>query len=202
VTYDYQPTIEHEDMADDGSQLMDSETVASAEEIAAAVNEDLVNAWEAALVATAEISDALTEVELIECATPGTLTVADLVGLISELPMQHRRGAVFVVNPLMAATLRTLTDGQGKYLWAESLQEGTPARLCGYQVIEDEAVTDGRILFGNPRRGLAVMERQVPTLGNVERSANNYLPYFFGRYAVGRTAAKALKALDVGTAQS
>ena len=57
-----------------------------------------------------------------------------------------------------------------------------------------------RLLFGNPRRGTASMDREEATLSNVERSGGDYLPYYAARKGRGVTDCRAWKILDIQTA--
>lgn len=199
-TYYYQPTLDREDVDDVGALLLQTEQATHVESVRETLNAALVDAIEAAGVAKAEIADEYTEVAIIETAVADTLDADDLADLVAELPTKYRRGAVMIANRATATTLRAIVDGNDAHMWAPSLKEGVPATLMGYAFIEDDNVADGRVIFTNPARGLALMEREPSILSNIERSAGDYLPYFAARYGLAVTDARASKILDTQAA--
>ena len=195
-TFEYQPTVDRGDVDDVGAQMFADEQAAHAEGTVETLNANVVDAIEAAGVAKASITDEYTEVAIIETDASGVVDDDDLNETVGELPLKYRRGAVWLGNALMVATLKGVVDGAGTSMWAPSLSEGTPPMLKGYPFIEDENVADDRLVFGNPRRGSAVIEREKSTLSNIERSGGDYLPYYAARYARGNTDARAWKIQD------
>jgi len=189
-TYYYQPTLDREDVDDVGALLLQTEQATHVESVRETLNAALVDEIEAAGEAKASISDEYTEVAIIETAEAATLDADDLA----------RRGAVMIANRATATTLRAIVDGNDAHMWAPSLKEGVPATLMGYAFVEDDNVADGRVIFTNPARGLALMEREPSILSNIERSAGDYLPYFAARYGLAVTDARASKILDTQTA--
>jgi len=198
-TVEYQPTVEREDVEDVGAQMFVDEQVAHAEGTIEKVNAGVVDAIEAAGVAKASITDQYNEVAIIETDVVDVIDNDDLNDVISELPVKYRRGAVFTANANMAATLDDIKDSNGRSMWTDSLKEGTPPTLKGYPFIVDENVTDDRLIFGNPKRGSAVIEREKSVLSNIERSGGDYKPYYAARYAWGNTDCRAWKILDIQT---
>jgi len=199
ATFEYQPTVDRGDVEDVGAQMFVDEQTAHAEGTMETLNANIVDAIEAAGVAKASIADEYTEVSLIETDVVGVLDDDDLNDVIGELPLKYRRGAVFLGNSSMVATLSGIVDGNSRKMWNPSLAEGTPPTLKGYPFIEDENVADDRLVFGNPKRGSAVIEREKSTLSNIERSGGDYKPYYAARYARGNTDARAWKMLDIQT---
>ena len=87
-----------------------------------------------------------------------------LIDLVYALGAGYRANASFVMNSATAGEVRKLKDSDGRYLWAESLTEGQPARLLGYPVAiaeEMPEIADGAdaIAFGDFRSGYTVAER-------------------------------------------
>jgi len=87
-----------------------------------------------------------------------------LVELVYALPAGYRANAVFMMNSATAGAVRKLKDADGRYLWAEGLSEGQPARLLGYPVLivedmPDIATASHAIAFGDFRAAYTIAER-------------------------------------------
>lgn len=98
--------------------------------------------------------------------TDANLTAA-LIKLVASLRKGYRPGAVFVMNSNTAVRLRTIVDGNGRFLWAPTgnLIEGVEHPLLGYRVEIDELMPDiGAdalpIAFGDFRQGYLIVDRQ------------------------------------------
>lgn len=193
-TYEYQPTIDHEDVEDVGGQVLawelDAAGIGTADRLAA----DLAGTMQGAFHATGQGFD-----EFAHIAKGLTLTnkwtEADINTLVAALPVKYRPGACFMVNKVTAANLALIVDQIGRSLWVPNMQEGIPAQLKGFDVIETNELDDNTVVFGNPKWGLAVLPRQPVTLGSLERLNGNYRPYYFGRYAQGIFDPRALQAM-------
>ncbi len=87
-----------------------------------------------------------------------------LVTLVYALPAGYRANAAFLMNSATAGSVRKLKDADGRYLWAEGLTEGQPARLLGYPVLIAEDMPDiasasHAIAFGDMRAAYTIAER-------------------------------------------
>ena len=87
-----------------------------------------------------------------------------LVSLVYALPAGYRANAAFVMNSATAGAVRKLKDADGRYLWAEGLTEGQPARLLGYPVVIAEDMPDiasnaAAVAFGDFRAAYTIAER-------------------------------------------
>ncbi len=87
-----------------------------------------------------------------------------LIDLVYALGAGYRANASFMMNSATAGEVRKLKDAEGRYVWAESLTEGQPARLLGYPVaIAEEMpdIADGEdaIAFGDFRSAYTIAER-------------------------------------------
>lgn len=98
--------------------------------------------------------------------TDGNLTGA-LIRLVSTLRKPYKGNARFLMNSNTAVRLRTIVDGQGRYLWAPTgnLIEGVEHPLLGYRVEIDEGMPDigantHPIAFGDFRQGYVIVDRQ------------------------------------------
>lgn len=87
-----------------------------------------------------------------------------IVDLIYALDASYRGGAVFVMNSKTAGAVRKMKDSDGRFLWAEGLAAGQPARLMGYPVVIAEDMPDigvdaTAIAFGDFSAGYTIAER-------------------------------------------
>ncbi len=87
-----------------------------------------------------------------------------IVDLVYALGAQYRANANFVMNSKTAGAVRKMKDADGRFLWADSLAAGEPARLMGYPVLISEDMPDiasdaNAIAFGDFAAGYTVAER-------------------------------------------
>jgi len=73
-------------------------------------------------------------------------------------------GVAWIMNSATANVIRKMKDGQGNYLWTQSIVMGQPDRLLGYPVTLDEGMPDiaansYSVAFGNWRRGYAIVDK-------------------------------------------
>ena len=137
----------------------------------------------------------------------GAIETADvIVDLVYALGARYRANASFVMNSRTAGIIRKMKDADGRFLWADGLAAGEPARLLGYPVlvIEDmpDVATDSySIAFGDFRAGYTVAER--PDL-RVLRDPFSAKPHvlFYATKRVGGDVSDfaAIKLLKFGTA--
>lgn len=132
------------------------------------------------------------------------ITSADaLVDVIYALDAPYRAGAVWVMNSRTAGALRKLKDQDGRYLWADSMAEGQPARLFGYRVVVAEDMPDigadaFPVAFGDFAAGYTIVERPDLRLLRDPFSAKpNVLFYATRRVGGAVTDFSAIKLLRV-----
>ena len=87
-----------------------------------------------------------------------------IIDLVYALGAEYRANATFVMNSKTAGVVRKLKDADGRFLWADSLADGEPARLMGYPVLVAEAMPDVAsdslsIAFGDFAAGYTIAER-------------------------------------------
>ncbi|QIE54511.1 phage major capsid protein [Pikeienuella piscinae] len=104
----------------------------------------------------------------IPTGTAGDFSSVDpsdaIVDLIYSLGAEYRVNASFVMNSKTAGAVRKMKDADGRFLWAESLVSGQPARLMGYPVVISEDMPDidvdaVAIAFGDFGAGYTIAER-------------------------------------------
>lgn len=94
-----------------------------------------------------------------------TTNAADcIVNLVYALAADYRANATFVMNSKTAGAVRKLKDADGRFLWADGLQQGQPAVLMGYPVLILEDMPDvgagaHAIAFGDFRAAYTIAER-------------------------------------------
>ena len=197
VDYEYQPTLDKSDVDDTGSFLLDDETATFVEGMRAKLEAVLVDAIEAKLHLAAGLTE-FTDVLKLKSGTEDTWAATDLDTIIAALPKRYRKGAVFIGSAAMTVILSGFKDATtGVSMWRPGLAAGVPATLMGYTYIEDENLAANRLVFGNPRWGLRIGERQAPSLSNIERLGGDYKPYFSARYDAGVLDTRAWVAMDI-----
>ncbi|OWU85307.1 capsid protein [Oceanicola sp. 22II-s10i] len=87
-----------------------------------------------------------------------------LVDLVYALGARYRANGTFVMNSKTAGAVRKVKDGDGRFMWTDTLAEGEPARLMGYPVLIAEDMPDiasdsYSIAFGDFGAGYTVAER-------------------------------------------
>lgn len=99
-------------------------------------------------------------------AFPTSNPADKLLDLVTTLRPIYRQGdgVGWLMNSTTANVVRKFKDGQGNYLWTNSITAGQPDRLCGYPVAIDEGMPDiangeVAIAFGNWRRGYAIVDK-------------------------------------------
>lgn len=65
-----------------------------------------------------------------------TLSADKLIGMMYDLPAAYRNNGTWGMNGTTLGIVRTLKDGDGRYLWQPSFQAGQPATVLGRPVIE------------------------------------------------------------------
>jgi HK97 family phage major capsid protein len=87
-----------------------------------------------------------------------------IVDLVYALGARYRANATFVMNSKTAGAVRKMKDADGRFLWADGLAAGEPARLMGYPVLIAEDMPDiasdaAAVAFGDFQAGYTIAER-------------------------------------------
>jgi HK97 family phage major capsid protein len=95
---------------------------------------------------------------------PTTNQADCIVNLVYALGADYRANATFLMNSKTAGAVRKLKDADGRFLWADGLQQGQPPILMGYPVVvledmPDVAANAYAIAFGDFRAGYTIAER-------------------------------------------
>lgn len=114
-----------------------------------------------------------------------------LIKLMYTLPAQYRNSGSWLMNGTTLGVIRTLKDGDGRFLWQPSYQLGEPSTLLGRPVIEAVDMPDiGNgafpIAFGDFNRAYRIYDRvQMSILRDPYTVATKGLVRFHARRRVG-----------------
>lgn len=91
------------------------------------------------------------------------LTADNLIDLLYSLKAGYRKNAVFVMNSQTAGMIQKLKNGNGDYIWRDSLQAGSPSTLLGLPVhyLETMPNADAGNAFlavGDFKRGYTIVD--------------------------------------------
>lgn len=135
-----------------------------------------------------------------------SITADALFDIMYGLRAPYRTGATWAMSSSTANAVDKLKDGDGSYLWRNSMMAGTPPTLLGYPVAFDENMpTIGAgtypIAFGNWKLGyLAVKKMQTRLLRDPFTSKPNLVLYGYKRQGGAVANSEAIKVMKVGTA--
>ena len=128
-------------------------------------------------------------------------SIDSVIDLVYALPAPYRANAVFVMNSRTAGAVRKFKDAEGRFVWADGLAAGQPARLLGYPVVIAEdmpnmAADAPAIAFGDFSAGYTVAERpDVRVLRDPFSAKPNVLFYATKRVGGDVTDFAAIKVL-------
>lgn len=114
-----------------------------------------------------------------------------LIKLMYALPAYYRNRGAWLLNGGSIAMARLFKDGQGRYLWQESLADGQPPTLLGRPVIEapdmeDVAASAHPIAYGDFASAYRIYDRVgLSVLRDPYTMATKGLVRFHGRRRVG-----------------
>ncbi|MEM1287131.1 MAG: phage major capsid protein [Pseudomonadota bacterium] len=119
------------------------------------------------------------------------LSADALIKLMYALQASYRNRGVWMMNSTSLATIRTLKDGQGNFLWQPSFQAGQPETILGRPVVEaidmpDIASNAYPIIYGDFAGGYQIYDRVgLTVLRDPYSQAGNGLVRFHARRRVG-----------------
>jgi HK97 family phage major capsid protein len=84
--------------------------------------------------------------------------------MIYSMASAYRAGAAFYSAGASIASIRTIKDANGNYIWQPSMVLGTPSTLAGYEVVELEdmpavAANATPLVFANMKQGYLIADR-------------------------------------------
>ncbi|MBL4917458.1 phage major capsid protein [Szabonella alba] len=120
-----------------------------------------------------------------------TLAADALIQLMYAMPATYRNRGSWVMNGTTLATIRTMKDGNGNYLWQPSYQAGQPETILGRPVVEavdmpDIAEDETPIIFGDFKAGYRIYDRvTLDVLPDLLTQRTTGLARFHARRRVG-----------------
>ncbi|MBX9859346.1 MAG: phage major capsid protein [Sphingomonas sp.] len=154
---------------------------------------------------TGDASRAFGTLQHVLSGNSGAIVDTDLLNLLTPLRAVYRAGpgVGWIMNSTTEGYVRSLKDGQGRFIWQQGLEMGAPNMLLGYPVGIDESMPDVAanafpIAFGNWRRGYAIVDRIGMKLirDNVTRKGWTKL-YFYRRVGGAPLDTNAIKLLKI-----
>ena len=108
-------------------------------------------------------------VPTVAAAGATAITVDDMMKLVYAVPKQYRRNGRFAIPSGTELAIATLKDGNGQYLWQQSVQAGRPNTFLGYSVENQEdmaaVAASARVAaFGDFNAGYRIYDRQGMTV--------------------------------------
>lgn len=93
-----------------------------------------------------------------------TAPADSLLDLIYKTKPGHRAGGKFMMNSVTLSTVRKWKDGESRYLWQPSMQEGQPSSIFGYGIIVNEFMPDPGanafpVIFGDFKAAYWIFDR-------------------------------------------
>ena len=119
------------------------------------------------------------------------LSTDALIRLMYAMPAYYRNRGSWLLNGNSIAGIRLLKDENGRYLWQDSLTEGTPSTLLGRPVVEavdmpDVAADTFPVIYGDFNAGFRIADRiGLSVLRDPYTQATEGLVRFHGRRRVG-----------------
>lgn len=114
-----------------------------------------------------------------------------LIAMMYSLPATYRAAGSWVMNGETLGLVRTLKDGDGRYLWQPSYQAGQPETILGRPVVEavdmpGVAADAEPIIFGDFKRGYRIYDRlSLSVLADPYSQRVNGLMRYHARRRVG-----------------
>jgi HK97 family phage major capsid protein len=108
-------------------------------------------------------------VPTVAAAAAATISVDDLKKLIYATPAQYRRNGRFTIPSGTELAISVLKDGNGQYIWQQSVQAGRPSSLLGFPVENQEDIAviaaSARVAaFGDFNAGYRIYDRAGMTV--------------------------------------
>ena len=134
------------------------------------------------------------------------ITADSLIDCLYSLRAPYRTGACWLMSSDTARIVSKLKDGNGDYLWRESLSAATPNTLAGYPVEYSEDMpavgADAYpVAFANFKLGFTIVDRLGVRFLRDPYSKKPYvLVYAYRRVGGAVNNSEALKLLKVATA--
>jgi len=175
-------------LAEDSANVLSEVNLALAEDFGQKENVSFVSGN-----TSLEPAGFMTNANIAETAAVSNSAISpdELIALMYALPATYRNTGTWVMNGQTLASLRTLKDGHGNYLWQPSYQAGQPETILGRPVVEAVDMADIEasaepIIFGDFKRGYRIYDRlSLAVLADPYTQRANGLMRYHARRRVG-----------------
>jgi HK97 family phage major capsid protein len=161
------------------------------------------------IATTADATRAWGTIQYVASGASGAFAASNpqdqLVDMVTALKPQYRQGAVWLMNRNTAGVLRKMKDGEGRFLWSDSLVLGQPSTLLGYPVEIDEdmpnmAANSLSVAFGNFTRAYTVVQKPgIKFLPDPFSAKPHVLLYSYRRVGGAMNNSEAVKLMKFAT---
>lgn len=131
------------------------------------------------------------DIGITNSTAAATVTAKGLHNLFYGLKTGHARNAMFGMNRTTLGVVRTLTDGNGQYLWATGIANAAPNTILGAPYAEmadmpNEGANAFPVVFGDFRKGFIIVDRiAISFQVDYTTGADNGLVVFRARKRTG-----------------
>lgn len=142
-------------------------------------------------------------IAVVNSGSASAITADGLIDLIYAVNARYRQNGTFLMNSITASQIAKLKDGQGQYLWRQSLDAAQPSTLLGFPMAIDEtmpsiAAGNVPVVFGDFRAGYLVNDRAGVRVLRDPYSAKPYVAFYSTkRVGGGLRDPKAFRALRI-----
>jgi HK97 family phage major capsid protein len=157
------------------------------------------------IVTTSDATRAWGDLQYFPSGDANTIQADALRSLVWGLRAPYRDGAQFLMNSNTASTIDKLKDGDGEYLWRNSMAAGVPDTMLGYPVefsedLADVAANNFPIAFGNFKLGYLIVDKAgIKMLRDPYTSKPNVLFYAYKRVGGDVANSEAIKVMKIAT---
>lgn len=175
-------------LAEDSANVLSEVNLALAEDFGQKENLSFVSG-STALEPAGFMEDA--NIAATNAASNSAIDPDELIAMMYALPGTYRNAGTWVMNGATLASIRTLKDGNGNYLWQPSYQAGQPETILGRPVVEavdmpDIGASAEPVIFGDFKRGYRVYDRlSLAVLADPYTQRANGLMRYHARRRVG-----------------
>lgn len=120
-----------------------------------------------------------------------SITANGMLNLYYDIKTAHSKEGIYCLNRLSLKSVRTLVDGEGRYLWEPNMAKGIPNTINGAMYCEcpdmpNEGANAYPVVFGNIRRAYVIVDRVAISFQvDYTTGADNGLVVFRARKRTG-----------------
>ncbi len=143
-------------------------------------------------------------VQKIASGAQSELTADVIIQAPYQMKSKHRRRAVWLMNSVTIGKVRLLKDNQGRYLWRDGMEAGTPNQLNGLPVEAEENMPDVAagtlpVALGNWKRAYAIIDRTGIRFLRDPLNKLGYVYFYFTKRVGGHFIdTEAFKVISIG----